>query len=47
MRIDVFTCLPQLLEPVFGGSLQSLTETAYAAAGAPWRYMSERSSREG
>jgi hypothetical protein len=31
---------------VFGGSLQYLTETAYAAAGAPWRYFSERSTRE-
>jgi hypothetical protein len=30
---------------VFGGSLQYLTETAYAAAGAPWRYFSERSTR--
>jgi hypothetical protein len=31
---------------VFGGSLKHLTETAYAAAGAPWRYFSERSTRE-
>lgn len=30
---------------VFGGSLQDLTETAYAAAGAPWRYSSERATR--
>ena len=30
---------------VFGGSLQGLTETAYAAAGAPWRYGSERTTR--
>jgi hypothetical protein len=30
---------------VFGGSLQYLTETAYAAAGAPWRYFSERTTR--
>ncbi len=30
---------------VFGGSLQSLTESAYAAAGAPWRYFSERTTR--
>jgi hypothetical protein len=32
---------------VFGGSLQALTETAYAAAGAPWRYDSERRTRDG
>jgi hypothetical protein len=31
---------------VFGGSLKYLTETAYAAAGAPWRYFSERTTRE-
>jgi hypothetical protein len=31
---------------VFGGSLRYLTETAYAAAGAPWRYFSERTTRE-
>lgn len=31
---------------VFGGSLKHLTETAYAAAGAPWRYFSERTTRE-
>jgi hypothetical protein len=30
---------------VFGGSLHHLTETAYAAAGAPWRYFSERTTR--
>jgi hypothetical protein len=30
---------------VFGGSLQYLTETAYAAAGSPWRYFSERTTR--
>ena len=30
---------------VFGGSLNSLTETAYAAAGEPGRYFSERSTR--
>ncbi len=32
-------------ESVFGGSLRHLTETAYAAAGAPWRYFSERTTR--
>jgi hypothetical protein len=31
---------------VFGGSLQQLTEAAYAAAGTPWRYFSERSTRD-
>jgi len=31
---------------VFGRSLGALTETAYAAAGAPWRYFSERQTRE-
>jgi hypothetical protein len=31
---------------VFGNRLQYLTETAYAAAGAPWRYFSERTTRE-
>jgi hypothetical protein len=31
---------------VFGGTLQHLTETAYAAAGAPWRYFSERMTRD-
>jgi hypothetical protein len=31
---------------VFGGTLQSLTESAYAAAGAPWRYRSERTTRD-
>jgi hypothetical protein len=30
---------------VFGGSLRYLTESAYAAAGAPWRYDSERATR--
>jgi hypothetical protein len=30
---------------VFGGSLHHLTETAYAAAGEPWRYFSERATR--
>jgi hypothetical protein len=30
---------------VFGGRLQHLTESAYAAAGAPWRYFSERTTR--
>jgi hypothetical protein len=32
-------------ETVFGGTLGGLTQTAYAAAGAPWRYFSERSTR--
>jgi hypothetical protein len=32
-------------DSVFGGSLRHLTETAYATAGAPWRYLSERTSR--
>ncbi len=32
---------------VFGGTLDYLTETAYAAAGAPWRYFSERTTRDG
>jgi hypothetical protein len=32
-------------DSVFGGSLHHLTETAYAAAGAPWRYFSERTTR--
>jgi len=31
---------------VFGGTLQQLTENAYAAAGAPWRYLSERKTRD-
>jgi hypothetical protein len=31
---------------VFGGSLRALTETAYAAAGAPGRYSSERTTRD-
>lgn len=31
---------------VFAGTLQSLTETAYAAAGTPWRYESERTTRD-
>jgi hypothetical protein len=30
---------------VFGGSLRHMTETAYAAAGSPWRYFSERTTR--
>ncbi len=30
---------------VFGGTLRHLTETAYAAAGAPYRYFSERTTR--
>ena len=30
---------------VFGGSLHHLTETAYNASGAPWRYFSERTTR--
>jgi hypothetical protein len=32
-------------DSVFGGSMRHLTETAYAAAGAPWRYFSERTTR--
>ncbi len=32
-------------DAVFSGSLQGLTEAAYAAAGAPWRYLSERTTR--
>jgi hypothetical protein len=32
-------------DSVFGGSLRPMTETAYAAAGAPWRYFSERTTR--
>lgn len=32
-------------DSVFGGSLHHLTETTYAAAGAPWRYFSERTTR--
>jgi hypothetical protein len=31
---------------VFGGSLDYLTETAYAATGAPYRYFSERTTRD-
>jgi hypothetical protein len=34
-------------DSVFGGSLNHMTETAYAAAGAPWRYFSERTTRGG
>ena len=34
-----------LCDAVFGGSLRYLTETAYAAAGEPWRYFSERTTR--
>jgi hypothetical protein len=30
---------------VFRGTLQGLSESAYAAAGVPWRYFSERSTR--
>jgi hypothetical protein len=30
---------------VFGGTLQHLTESAYAAAGEPSRYFSERTTR--
>jgi hypothetical protein len=30
---------------VFGGALRSLTESAYATAGEPWRYFSERTTR--
>jgi hypothetical protein len=32
-------------QAVFGDSLRGMTEAAYAAAGAPWRYLSERSTR--
>jgi hypothetical protein len=32
-------------DSVFGGSLHHLTETAYAAAGSPYRYFSERTTR--
>ncbi len=28
-----------------GGSLQDLTAAAYAASGVPWRYLSERTTR--
>ena len=31
---------------VFGGTLRALTGTAYAAAGVPWRYDSERTTRD-
>jgi hypothetical protein len=31
---------------VFGGSLDYLTQTAYASAGVPWRYTTERSTRD-
>lgn len=31
---------------VFGRSLKYLTDTAYASAGAPWRYQTERTTRE-
>lgn len=31
---------------VFGGALRSLTEAAYASAGEPWRYFSERATRD-
>jgi hypothetical protein len=30
---------------VFGGSLDYLTQTAYASAGEPWRYTTERTTR--
>jgi hypothetical protein len=33
-------------DAVFGRSLGHLTETAYASAGAPWRYFTERQTRE-
>jgi hypothetical protein len=32
-------------DAVFGDTLKGLTEAAYAAAGAPWRYFSERITR--
>jgi hypothetical protein len=32
-------------DSVFGGSLRHMTATAYAAAGEPWRYLSERTTR--
>jgi hypothetical protein len=31
---------------VFGGSLKYLTDTAYASAGVPWRYTTERTTRD-
>jgi hypothetical protein len=31
---------------VFGGSLDYLTRTAYASAGVPWRYATERTTRD-
>lgn len=31
---------------VFGATLRALTESAYASAGAPWRYESERTTRQ-
>ncbi len=31
---------------VFGGTMRSLTEQAYASAGEPWRYYSERMTRD-
>jgi hypothetical protein len=31
---------------VFGGSLDYLTQTAYASAGVPWRYATERTTRD-
>jgi hypothetical protein len=31
---------------IFGGSLDYLTQTAYASAGVPWRYMTERTTRD-
>jgi hypothetical protein len=35
----------QVCTAVIGGTLKRLTETAYAAAGVPWRYFSERTTR--
>jgi hypothetical protein len=34
-----------LCDSIFGNSLDGLAETAYAAAGVPWRYFSRRSNR--
>jgi hypothetical protein len=31
---------------IFGGSLDYLTQTAYASAGVPWRYTTERTTRD-
>ena len=30
MRVDVFTCLPQLVEPVLAGNLQPFTDALAA-----------------